>query len=245
MWAAFKDNWANYLIEAFALGAFMVSATFFASVLGLPGWPGAGLESPLLRRVLMGFAMGLTAVILIYSPWGRRSGAHMNPAVTISFWMLGKIRGQDAFWYMVFQCVGGALAMGLIKATFPAFIGAPQVDYVQTLPGIAGVPGALLAEALISFGLLLTVLYASNGEKTAPYTGFFAGALVMAYIIVEAPFSGMSMNPARSLASALAAGQFQHLWIYWIAPPAGMLAAGLVWKKWICTRAEFKCSLQG
>ncbi len=242
---AFKNNWRNYLIEAWALGMFMLSATFFAGVLGLPGWPGHGIGEPIVRRSLMGLAMGATAVGLIYSGWGCRSGAHMNPAFTLTFLFLKKIDRRDAAWYILFQCLGGAAAMLLFKSLFPNFVAAPEVNFVQTQPGIAGVAGAVVAEALISFGLVLTVLYSSNFEKTARWTGIFAGCLIFLYITFEDPYSGMSMNPARTLASAVAAGNFMHFWIYLSAPLLGMLSAAKVWKAWICRKAAFKCGYHG
>lgn len=241
---ALKTNWSNYLTEAWALGLFMLSATFFAGLLELPGWPGRQwISDPLLRRWLMGLAMGTTAVCLIYSGPGRRSGAHMNPAVTLTFLFLRKISRKDALWYVLAQCLGGATAMLLFKSLFPGFIAAPEVNYVQTQPGMPGILPAFLGELLISFGLFLMVLYSSNDEKTAPYTGLFAGCLVMLYITLEAPVSGMSMNPARTLASAIAAGNFAHWWIYLSAPLLGMLGAAKVWRLWICKKAEFKCSM--
>lgn len=233
---ALRSNWPNYLIEAWALGMFMVSATCFA------GLTGQAVADPLPRRCLMGLAMGLTAAGLIYSGWGRRSGAHMNPAVTLTFFYLKKISRYDAFWYISAQFAGGIGAMLLFKLLFPAFISAPEVNYVQTQPGMAGAGAAFGAELVISFGLLLTVLYSSNFERTAPYTGVFAGTLLMLYIIVEDPLSGVSMNPARSLASAAAAGNFRNMWIFMVAPVAGMLSAALVWKRWICSKATFRCS---
>ncbi len=238
----FKLNWPNYLIEAWALGMFMLSATVFAGVLQLPGLPVRdAIPDPFVRRWLMGCAMGLTAVGLIYSGWGKRSGAHINPAVTLTFWYLKKIRGGDAAWYIVFQCLGGVAVMLLLKAFFPVFTGAPEVNYVQTQPGMAGVGAAFVAEFGISFFLLLIVLYSSNFERTAPFTGLFAGLLVMLYITFEDPFSGMSMNPARTLASAVAAGNYAHFWLYLTAPLLGMLGAALVWKTWICSKPEFHC----
>lgn len=244
MLRAFKNNWLNYLIEAGALGTFMFSAVFFAGLLELPDFPGRqSILDPFVRRWLMGLAMGTTAVCLIYSRPGQRSGAHMNPAVTLTFLFLKKISRWDAGWYVIAQCLGGAAAMLLFKNLFPAFVAAPEVNYVQTQPGMGGVCLAFLCEALISFGLFLMVLYSSNFEKTAPYTGIFAGCLVMLYITFEAPFSGMSMNPARTLASAVAAGNFAHFWVYGTAPLLGMLSAAQVWKVWICRKAEFKCSL--
>ena len=246
MIAAFKSNWQKYLIEAWALGMFMLSATFFTGFIELPGLPvRQALTDPFVRRWLGGCAMGLTLVCLVYSGWGRRSGAHMNPAVTLTFLYLKKISRYDAFWYILAQFAGGALAMLWMKVLFPAFTAAPEVNYVQTQPGMAGAAAAFFAETAISSGLFLTILYSSNYEKTAPYTGLIAGFLVMCYITFESPVSGMSMNPARSIASAVAAGNFSNQWIFFIAPLLGMLGAAKAWKWWICRKPEFKCSYQG
>src|ERR687884_270180 len=84
---------------------------------------------------------------------------------------------------------------------------------------------AFVAELTISFGLMLVVLVVSNTPRVARYTGLCAGALVATHIILEAPFSGMSMNPARTLASAAPSGTWPVLWLYVAAPLAGMLLA--------------------
>ena len=68
-----------------------------------------------MRRGLIGVAMGLTAIALIYSPWGKRSGAHMNPSVTLTFWRLGKIKSIDALFYIVFQFLGGWVGVALVR----------------------------------------------------------------------------------------------------------------------------------
>ncbi len=232
------------LVEAWALGMFMLSATCFVALFGLPASPlYVRADYALLRRFLIGCAMGLTAVGLIYSPWGRRSGAHMNPAMTLTQWFLGKINGGMAVRYAFAQALGSTAAMFCAAWFFPQ-AAAPEVNFVQTLPGAYGVGVAFGSEMLISFGLVLLVLYSSNFESTASKTGFFAGIYIVLCITFESPFSGMSMNPARSLASAVAAGHFSYLWIYLLAPPLGMLLAAQVWKVWICQRAEFRCSFQ-
>jgi aquaporin Z len=105
------------------------------------------------------------------------------------------------------------------------------VNYVATVPGPGGPAIAFMAELLISFGLMLTVLTVSNTGRTARFTPFFAGALVATYIMVEAPLSGMSMNPARTLGSAVPAGTWTWLAIYFTAPPLGMLLAAEVYPR--------------
>jgi aquaporin Z len=226
MLRALEQHWPEYLAEALGLGLFMLSACVFGTLLGHPASPAArAIPDGLPRRLLMGLAMGLTAVALIYSPWGRRSGAHLNPATTLTFWRLGKVGGPDAGWYVLAQALGG-IAGVLTAALFigPA-LAAPSVHYVATSPGPGGVTPAFLAEAVIAFVLMTVVLRVSNTARLAAYTGIFAGALVATYIAIESPVSGMSMNPARSLASAVPAGSWEALWIYFVAPPIGMLLA--------------------
>jgi len=220
------DHVPEYLIEALCLGLFMVSAGVFTTLLE---YPASGLRAWIvnadLRRALVGIAMGLTCMALIYSPWGRRSGAHMNPAVTLSFWRLGRVRGIDAAGYVVAQFSGGLLGVLLVKRLLGEAFSAAPVSWVATVPGTHGVVVAFLAELGISFGMMLTVLSLSNSRRYAPLTGIAAGTLVAVYIALEAPLSGMSMNPARSFASAAPARHWQALWIYFIAPCLGMLAA--------------------
>jgi aquaporin Z len=226
---ALRRNWPEYLIEAWALGTFMVSAGLFAVLLEGPRSPIRPLLPDAdLRRALAGVAMGLTAVALIYSKWGQRSGAHMNPAVTVTFFMLGKIRFWDAAFYVAAQFVGGLVGVALVWTVAGSAFSSPEVNFVATLPGSAGAGVAFLAEVGISALLMFTILAVSSRPRLAPYTGLCAGLLVAVYIIVEAPLSGMSMNPARSFASAYPAGLWNDLWIYFTAPVLGMtLAAAL------------------
>jgi aquaporin Z len=203
----------------------MVSACCFGTLFEHPSSPARqAISDPLLRRIPMGLAMGLTAIALIYSPLGQRSGAHMNPSTTLTFFRLGKVAGADAAGYIAAQIVGGIAGVMLAAAALGMLVADPSVNYVATVPGMAGVVVAWIAELLMSCGMMLTVLTVSN-SRAARLTGLCAGALVMAYIILEAPLSGMSLNPARTLGSAVAAGAWSDLWIYFTAPPLGMLLA--------------------
>ncbi|MCI0482374.1 MAG: aquaporin, partial [Candidatus Dadabacteria bacterium] len=105
----------------------------------------------------------------------------------------------------------------------------PHVNYAATFPGMEGVIIAFIAEAVISFILMTVVLNVSNTPRLARYTGIFAGLLIATYITFEAPISGMSMNPARSLGSSLFANNHAGLWIYFTAPLFGMLLAAEVY----------------
>lgn len=213
-------------MESAELGIFMVLACLFGVLLEYPGSPAhQALPDPLLRRVLGGAAMGLTAIGIIYSPWGKRSGAHFNPAVTLTFWRLGKIGGADAFFYVVSQFAGAVIGVMLATAILQNTLTQPPVNSVATLPGNDGVAVAFVAEAVIAFIQMTMVLNVSNRMNIARYTGLFAGVLVATYIGIESPLSGMSMNPARTFGSAFNARVWNSLWIYFTAPPLGMLLA--------------------
>jgi len=217
-------HWPEYAIEAACLGLFMISACVFVTLLEHPLSPArAALADPALRRVLVGVAMGLTAIGLIYSPWGQQSGAHMNPSLTLAYLRLGKIAPADAFAYVLSQFAGGLSGVLVARVV----LGSAVAD-AATLPGPRGPVPAFLGELVISFGMMAMVLLVSNSRR-ARLTGLFAGLLVATYISVEAPLSGMSMNPARTLGSAVHAGQWTALWVYFTAPPLGMLAAAEVY----------------
>ena len=227
-----RDHWPEYLIEAAGLGMFMISACVFTVLVMHPASPLAHwIVNPLWKRAVIGLAMGLTAIALIYSPWGKQSGAHFNPSVTIAFYRLGKIAPRDAFFYIVSQFTGAVAGVFICAVFLSSWISDPRVNYVITSPGPHGVTAALISEFLISFLLMLTVLVSSNIKRLAAFTGLFAGVLVATYITIEAPLSGMSMNPARTFGSALPAHMWNDWWIYFIAPPVGMLAAAGIYVK--------------
>jgi aquaporin Z len=223
-----RAHWPEYAIEAWALGMFMISAGCFGVLLDASSSPlSREIENADVRRVLGGLAMGLTAITLIHSPWGKRSGAHMNPAVTLAFLRLRHIAPIDAFFYILAQTIGGVLGVLAALALFGEAFARPPVAFVATTP-MRGAALAFGAEFLISFLMMTMVLRTSSSAQYMKYTGVFAGALVALFIGIEAPYSGMSMNPARTLASAIPADQWRGLWIYVLAPVSAMqLAAAL------------------
>jgi len=217
-------------MEGLGLGLFMVSACTFAVLLEHPTsalhlW----IPNAVARRILMGLAMGTTAVVLIYSPFGKRSGAHLNPSATLMFFRLKKIEPVDAVFYALFQFAGGAMGVLLARTALGGLVAHPSVNFVVTRPGRYGQLWAFIAEALMTLILMSAVLWVSNTRKLNRYTGVVAGTLIAVYITVEAPISGMSMNPARTFASALSAHQWASIWVYFIAPPLGMLLAAALY----------------
>jgi aquaporin Z len=225
-----RPRWITHLpeygAEALGLGIFMLSACGFAVLLFHPASPVVRtLPGMVMRGALMGVAMGLTNILNVYSPWGRRSGAHLNPAFTLAFYRLGKVARGDVSGYVLGQFAGGLAGTGLAVVLFRPWIGDPRVNYVATLPGPYGVAVAFAAELIISFLLMLVVLAVLSRPRVAPFTGLFASGLVALYITIESPLSGMSMNPARTTGSAVFAEAWTGLWLYFIAPPLGMLAA--------------------
>ncbi len=224
--AAWKKHWPEYLMEAAALGIFMISAGAFTTLFEYPGSPvHQALPNGDVRRALIGVAMGATAMGLIYSPWGKRSGAHMNPAITLTFLRLGKIPPWDAFFYITFQFLGGLAGVLLTVLVLGKFFTQAPVNYVVTVPGAAGNIAAFAGEFIDGFIMMAMILYVSNKPSISRYTGLFAGILITCYVTFEAPFSGFGMNPARTVASAWPSGIWTGIWIYFTAAPIAMLLA--------------------
>ncbi len=239
---ALSEHWPEYLIEGWALGMFMISAALFVAVFEHPSSPlRKRFGSALVRRAFIGLAMGATAIALIYSPWGQRSGAQMNPAVTLTFAHLGKVKRWDAIFYIAAQFIGGATGLFFARILLRSVIVHPAVNHVATLPGKAGVAAAFVAESVIACGMTLMVLVTTNHPATAAYTGVAAGLLVFLYITFEAPISGMSMNPARTTASALSARTWKHSWIYFVAPVLGMLFSAEVFLRTMPGSTDIAC----
>lgn len=237
-----KNHLPEYLMEAAELGLFMVSAGVFTILFEYPhSLVHQAIANADLRRFLIGVVMGTTAIALIYSPWGKQSGAHMNPAITLAFYQAGKVKRQDAIFYIVFQCLGGLAGVYLVALLFGSLFTQPPVSYVITVPGALGWIGALAGEWIVAFIMMTMVLFTSNHNRLNRYTGVFAGCLVMLYVTLEAPLSGFGMNPARSFASAFPAQNWTAFWLYAFVPPLSMISASALYQYWFGRRA-IKCA---
>ncbi|MGB8537781.1 MAG: aquaporin [Acidobacteriaceae bacterium] len=223
---ALHAHWREYLMEACELAVFMVSACGFGTLLFHPDSPVVQVfPSIFLRRVLMGIAMAATSILIIRSPFGRQSGAHFNPAITLTFFWLGKVRGWDAVFYVIAQFAGGLAGVLVAAQLLGHTLAHPAVRYVVTVPGTRGMATAFIAELAMATILMSVVLKTSNNRRLAPYTSYFVGVLVVLYIVFFSSISGFSINPARTASSGVVAGIWTGVWIYLTAPLLGMIVA--------------------
>jgi aquaporin Z len=224
--ASFQKNWKHYLQEAMGLAIFMISACFFGALLEGKDAPlHLAIQNNVFRAVIMGVMMGATALLIFYSPWTSPSGSHINPAVTLSFLRLGKMCHWDAAFFIIFQFIGGTIAVYIMQWLMGPILTNPPVNSVATVPGTAGVWPAIAMEFIIAFITMSMVLFTSVNNILKKYTRIIAACLVCAYVIIAGPVSGFGMNPARSFASALPAHIWTACWIYLIVPVVGMLSA--------------------
>lgn len=224
--SSIRLHWPEYLMEIGEITIYMFFACGFATLLQHPASPVRQLiVSSLSRRIGMGLAIGATVVAIVLSPLGKQSGGHFNPAITLTFYRLGKVAAWDALFYTAGQFFGAVAGVAIATYTMRGAPGNSLVRYAVTAPGVYGKVGAFFGELIISFILMATILLTSNRSTLARYTPYFVGALYAIFIAIETPLSGMSMNPSRTLGSALPANYWQALWIYFLAPTLGMLVA--------------------
>ena len=223
-------------MESAGLGGFVLGAGMLTVFLEHPDFPAmqsafGGETNALWRRVPLGIVMGVYIAAVVYL-FSEKSGAHINPATTWAFFRLGKINFADSIFYTLAQFTGAIAAALALKITLGAWFAHPLVDFGVTKPKPPhSSMSAFIAEFIISFVLMFVVLIIISSKRWEKYAAVVTGVLIALYLIVELPFSGMSLNPARSFAAALAANKWEHLWIYFVAPPIAMLLAGEILKR--------------
>ncbi len=236
MLETFKRHWRAYLFEAAGLAGFVLGAGLLTVFLEHPDFPVmqssfGGEQNAVWRRVPLGILMGAYIALVIYL-FGEKSGAHINPATTWTFYRLGKINFADAVFYTVAQFAGAIAAALVLKFWLGHWFAHPLINFSITAPKPPhGSISAFIAEFIISFVLMLVVLIVISSKRLEKYAAVVTGVLIALYLIFELPFSGMSLNPARSFAAALAGNKWEHLWIYFVAPPIAMLLAAEIYKR--------------
>jgi aquaporin Z len=179
-----------------------------------------------IRRLITGFLFGTTGALIALSAIGKESGAHINPVVTLGFWLMRKLDTKIALGYVLAQLIGAGI--GSLPLLLWGDLGR-SVAFGATLPGTGyAVSTVLMGEAVTTFALIGGLCIALGFRQLRPFTPAMFPLLYALMVYLEAPLSGTSTNPARSLGPALISGQWQGWWIYWIGPLIGTLVAVVV-----------------
>jgi MIP family channel proteins len=210
-----------------------ISRDLFAEAIGTFILVFAGTGAVVVNQISQGaithvgisIVFGAIVAALIYT-LGHISGAHFNPAVTISFWQGGFFPGKRVLVYILAQCTGAIAASILLRSTF-GLVG----NLGATLPLKDNWLQSLILETVLTF-ILMFVIFGSGLDRRAPigFAGIAIGLTVAVEAAVMGPITGASMNPARSLAPALVSGLWQHHWVYWVAPILGAQLAMWVYR---------------
>ncbi|BEP13437.1 MIP/aquaporin family protein [Acidothermaceae bacterium B102] len=182
------------------------------------------LPSASLRYALIGAGFGLAVAAVVVSPLGRRSGAHLNTAVTLALWLRGETRGGDALGYVAAQCVGATVAAGAFAGAWGAW--ASDVHGGRTRPAHGVTPLAATGiELLLTFGLVLAILLIAGSPRMRQWAPVAIAVVVALLIWAGAATTGASFNPARTLGPAFVRGDFTAIWVYVVGPLAGSVLA--------------------
>lgn len=235
-WKIFPIPWQTFVSELVGTALLVLVGLTVVILMFGTGSPGARMiPSEDLRRLITGFLFGTTGALIALSPVGTESGAHINPAVTLGFWMMGKLESRIALGYVFAQLIGATIG------SVPLLLWGPMgqsIAFGVTLPGAGYTPGAvLMGEAITTFGLIAGLCIFLGFRPLRPFTPALFPFLYALMVYVESPISGTSTNPARSLGPAVVSGQWQGWWIYWIGPLIGVLV-GIAMFSFLAKRIE-------
>lgn len=182
------------------------------------------------RLLITGLLFAGAGSLVAISPVGKRSGAHLNPAVTVAFWLQRHVHESDLAGYVLAQGVGALLGVGAARLVWGHRLTSSAVDYGRTVPGNGLGPAAAVAiEAAMTALMILVIFGMVSHPRTARWTPFVLWLLIAALVWQVAPYTGTSLNPARTLAPDVAARNFGALWLYVVGPLVGALAAFGIW----------------
>jgi aquaporin Z len=219
IWAAEAAGTA-LLVLAILLAASLSLAEGSPVAEALPG-RGAGF-------LVLGLLVAPCVALIAVSPLGRLSGAHINPAVTLGFWALGRVSRHDLFGYVAAQLAGGLAGAFAARLALPESV-TDSIGGSVTHPEVP-TAAAIALEAGMTALLFTVILTFVSSERLARWTPLAVVPVLTALIWLGSPWTGASLNPARSEGPALAFGDVADLWLYFAAPTAAALAMGLLWR---------------
>jgi aquaporin Z len=218
-------HWAEYTAELVgtAFNIFVgLSAIVFDFAQGLP--MEHLIPDPSIRLLITGLIFSGSGALFAISPLGKLSGAHINPSLTLAFWIHGKMHGQDALGYIFAQFIGAIIGAILLVLVWGKYAG--TVYNGMTLPGVGyALWFVFIAEVFITFLLVLSIFLFVSNPRLMRWTPLMVWLLITAIVWQEAPISGTSLSPARSIGPAFVTGLWRDQWLYCIAPPLGALLA--------------------
>jgi aquaporin Z len=207
-------------------------------VLVLMGCGSAVIAGYAIGNVGIAFAFGLAVLAMVYAI-GAISGCHINPAISISMFVAGKLSAKDTALYVVFQCVGAIIGAGIL---YSIAVGQPNFDiainglgqngYGTASPAHYNLVSAFIAEIVLTFIFLLVIFGSTSERAPKGFAGLAIGLTLVLIHLVAIPIDGTSVNPARSLGPALFVGgtALSQLWVFIVAPIIGGILAAVVWK---------------
>ncbi|WP_379093753.1 aquaporin Z [Pedobacter sp. UC225_65] len=200
-------------------------------------YPGAGIGF-----VGVALAFGLTVVTIAYA-LGHISGAHLNPAVSVGAWVAGRLATKDLVPYIVSQVLGGIAGAGVLyviaTGNGSSIGGFATNGYGELSPGKYSMVAALVTEVVLTFVFLLVILGSTDERAPKGFAGLAIGLCLTLIHLISIPVTNTSVNPARSTSQALFVGgeAISQLWLFWAAPIAGAILAGIVYKSFFAEKA--------
>ena len=215
-------HWREYFAEFFGMALLLLFGLSFVIILFGEGSPAAQIIPGIkIRQMITGFLFGCAGALIAVSPIGKISGAHINPVVTLSFRMMGKLNLRTTAGYIIMQLAGAVF--GSLPLLFWGSLG-KSVAFGATLPGRGyGTLAVLMGEAVTTFALIVALCLFLGFRSVRPYTPLMIPFLYAVMVPLEASISGTSTNPARTFGPATISGQWQGWWIYWVGPLLGSL----------------------
>ena len=200
-------------------------------------YPGAGIGF-----VGVALAFGLTVVTIAYA-LGHISGAHLNPAVSVGAWVAGRLATKDLIPYIIAQVLGGIAGAGILyviaTGNGSSIGGFATNGYGELSPGKYSMVAALVTEVVLTFIFLLVILGSTDERAPKGFAGLAIGLCLTLIHLISIPVTNTSVNPARSTSQALFVGgeAISQLWLFWAAPIAGAILAGIVYKSFFAEKA--------
>jgi aquaporin Z len=229
-WKAKGRHLEEYACELIGTALLVMAVIGAVAVVQASGSPISAIVKPIqLRLLLTGFIIATSGLLITISPLGRLSGAHLNPAISLGFWMLGKLSRRDMIGYIVSQMAGAIVGAFASRPIFGML--AREVKFAAMAPGPrVSVAMAFTGELLCSFAMALAIYFFVSHEKLARWTPFMLVALIPFLVLADGTVSGCGMNPARWIGPAYIANIWEAAWIYIVGPAAGATLAVLLRK---------------